>query len=189
MRHYHLTPEGQQEKALAEKFGLLGEFMINPDLSYEDLTEPPATFEKRSFGPLTFYDHFSDVNLDLATKELNIKIDLSKVNSFEALGNEVKRLVDFELNHKGRPLKERKYFKPGGIHSKGKDLFDILLTGRTYREMQAQQKCRVTYKQLAERLNPKAFKIDQEGQRRKAETTFHEYERLVKGDYREITYP
>lgn len=202
--HYLSSEQGKRETLLAKDFGLLGNCMIDPKMSYEDLMEPPFdSMEKRNFRPITFYSHFAETNLDVKTGKLSIEIDLTKVNSFDALPGEVKKIVDFEVNSKklahlrkkSKDGKGERFFYPGGRHyQQDKDFYNILLAGRTNREMlkkmQPTSKDHVPFRELADKLYPpQTRKNPNTDFRKEAETAFNDYKKLVNGGYREITYP
>lgn len=184
---YLQTEEGKKEKKIAKKFGLIGNCMIDPQKSFDDLMEGPDCMEKNNFFPATFWEHFLEFEIDLENQNLTLKIELSKVNSFKALKVELNKFLDLLLNDLFS-RKMRVYFRPGGRELRqSKDYYDYLLTGRKYMELK-RQKTRVTFKDLARELYPQ-YNQDPEGYRKKVEKAFHEYERLIQGDYREITYP
>jgi len=183
----YLTEPGKKEKAQAERFGLLGDCLIDPEKSFDELMEGPKSLEKTYFWPLTLTSHFSEWDLDYVNKRLTITIDLSKVNSFDALKSVIRKRLDITLDGL---LKRRKHLEPGGKGLRlSKDYDHILFYGRAFYEMKKNRETKLTYKNAGKELFPGKYKRDPENVRKEIENTVHEYDRLIKGGFREITYP
>jgi len=195
---YLQTDQGRKETALAKKFGLLGDCMIDPEKSFDDLIDGPDCMEKTYFFP-TYWGHFMEYKL--RGNHLILDIDLIKVNSFSALKKEVGKLLgqildgtvskirlinDDEINN-GQGIRKRSFYGAPNLRL-SKDYQSLLDIGRQVEEIK-QGPGRFSYKKAAKIIYPGLYKKNPDSIEKRIQNEFKDYQRLINGGYKEITYP
>ena len=181
---YLETPEGQEEKRLCEALGLHFDCMIDPDKSYDDLMRGPDSMEKACFLPFPFWETFLTKGPRWEGSCLkDIEIDFAKVNSIEALKDEVGRLLDIyydvyktarKKHYEQKTVKRRNLPKP-------EELERSLDVGRMKEDG-------LTYNQIAKKIFQND--VDPDSVKSKLSKDYKRFKYYVyQGGYRELTYP
>ncbi|NLD38019.1 MAG: hypothetical protein GX654_14220 [Desulfatiglans sp.] len=210
-KHESFFPS-EWEKNQVLRFGLLGECLIDPEKSIEDIKKTinkiyrglsPKTnnideaiskhpkCEELRFYPKYFYSHYAEVDYR-RYGYFKLEVDLSKVNYAGSLKKELHALVDMICDDLLAMSKEEKKLFAKKERRLSTDFDHLLEIGRLYNSLQKKQTKRVSFTQAAKEFFPR-FRTDpekhQKDYRKDFERDYKEYLRLVQGGYKELTYP
>jgi len=174
---YLNTPQAHRERELCQELGLHFQCMIDPSKSYEELMNGPESMEKSCFFPGVFWEPWAKAGLH--GSHLIIDIDLSKINSIDALKKEVSDLLQFQYAEFYEEYYKEKY-QPESEKKRDRDFEQILRVG----ELKEQG---LKNREIAEEVFPED--TDPDSAKVKVSQHFKQYKYLVKGGYKDLIYP
>ena len=183
-----------KERILCRKVGHYASCMTDPKKSYDEIMEAEISMEAAAFFPSTRWGYFVKHALDGKNKRLDLSIDLSAVNSVDALCAEVSEYIRFILRDGLLSSKElRSRFGMHNARRSSKDFATLIEEGEPINSMKQDG---FTYAEIAQKVWPGLWKKrssaedpNPETLEKRAQICLKDYLYFIEKGYREITFP